>query len=147
LTAGLPNTPSSSRAKVCPELLDEDRPDILAGFYSLTADALSPATFPEAFSQHYPGQYPIPAIRLVRLARHTAYRGKGIGKLLLVDALIRSVATSSQVGVAVIVVDAKSASAKSFYEKSRFNAFPDNTMMLWLSIKDACNATQKGQKA
>ncbi|MBU2774330.1 N-acetyltransferase [Acidithiobacillus ferrooxidans] len=124
-------------------LLDEDRPDILAGFYSLTADALSPDTFPEAFSRRYPGQYPIPAIRLVRLARNIVLKGQDVGELLLVDALSRMVSASDQVGVAVIVVDAKSDRAKSFYEKYGFKLFPDNTMMLWLRIADARNATQR----
>jgi hypothetical protein len=128
-------------------LLDEDRPDILAGFYSLTADALSPATFPEAFSRRYPGQYPIPAIRLVRVARNIALKGQAVGELLLVDALNRMVSASDQIGVAVIVVDAKSDHAKSFYVKYGFKPFPDNAMMLWLRIVEARNATQKNQKA
>ncbi|HUX18215.1 MAG TPA: hypothetical protein VMV63_03390 [Acidithiobacillus sp.] len=122
-------------------LFNEDRPDILAGFYSLTADALSPDTFPEDFARRYPGQYPIPAIRLVRLARHTEFKGQDIGGYLLVSALICSVTASRQIGVAVIVVDAKNASAKSFYEKYGFKAFPDNTMMLWLGINDAQRIT------
>lgn len=118
-------------------LLDDEHPEVMVGFYSLSADSLSPSVFPDQFSHQYPSQYPIPAIRLVRLARHNEYKGKRIGGLLLIDALKRSVDSSKKIGVAVIVVDAKTVTAKNFYQRYGFRIFPDNSMMLWMRIKDA----------
>ena len=65
----------------------------------------------------------------------TQFQGQGLGKLLLVDALKRALAASHSIAIHAMVVDAKDAQAKSFYEKIGFIAFPDLPLRLFLPLK------------
>ena len=80
-------------------------------------------------------QYPLPAVLLGRLAVDTQFQGQGLGKLLLVDALKRALAASQSIAVHAMVVDAKDAQAKSFYEKFGFIASSDLPLRLFLPLK------------
>jgi hypothetical protein len=70
-------------------LLAEDR---LAGDYTLSADNIDARDLPEGLvTQLNLPRYPyIGATLIGRLARDLLYKGQGVGKLLLVDALKKS---------------------------------------------------------
>jgi ribosomal protein S18 acetylase RimI-like enzyme len=76
----------------------------------------------------------VPAILIGRLAVDRRYRGQGLGRLLLVDALLRSLAISRQVGAMAVVVDAKDDAARSFYEQYGFTRFVDHDNRLFLPM-------------
>ncbi len=116
-------------------LRDTDNGD-LAGFYSLSASMVLTSDLPPSIIKKYSRDYPVPAILLARLARHLNYLGQQVGDLLLVDALKRCVRSAADIGVAMIIVDAKSPRAVRFYQRHGFQSFPDSNR-LWLSIKDA----------
>jgi predicted GNAT family N-acyltransferase len=68
-------------------------------------------------------RYPnVPATFLGRLAVSTAYRGQGIGQLLLLDALRRALLNANQVASSAVVVDAKNEGARNFYLHHEFIA-------------------------
>ena len=66
-------------------------------------------------------KYPVVSATLIgRLAVDRRFHGKGIGELLLMDALARCLAVSKQVACAAVIVDPKDETAKSFYMKYGF---------------------------
>ena len=78
-----------------------------------------------------------PLVLLGRLATSLATRGQGVGALLLVDALRRIVDVSRNVGVTLILVDAKDEAAASFYQHFGFVPLPDTPHRLALSVATA----------
>ena len=76
----------------------------------------------------------IPTTLLGRLAVDKKYQGKGMGKILLIDALKRSFTYSQEIGSFAVVVDPVDNDARKFYEKYDFICLPDSNKM-FLSIK------------
>ena len=87
-------------------LLAEDR---LAGYYTLSADNIDARDLAEGIvTQLNLPRYPyIGATLIGRLARDLVYKGQGVGELLLVDALQKSLYMSRNIASAAVVVDAK----------------------------------------
>ena len=92
-----------------------------------------PKSLPEDKKKKLP-KHPVPVARIGRLAVDNSTKGKGCGRLLVVDALRRIQGASMQIGVYAVVVDAKNDSAKSFYEKFGFIPFQDESMSLFIPL-------------
>jgi GNAT superfamily N-acetyltransferase len=114
-------------------LVDTATRDVL-GYYTLSTFAIVPTSLPEALARRLPRYETVPAILIGRLAVDRRYRGQGLGRLLLVDALLRSLAISQQVGAMAVVVDAKDDAARSFYEQYGFTRFVDHEYRLFLPM-------------
>lgn len=71
------------------------------------------------------------------LAAAQSVRGKGIGGMLLVDALQRTVRVAAEIGIAAVVVDAKIETAARINEHFGFSRFPDAPNRLVLPLKTA----------
>jgi hypothetical protein len=82
----------------------------VVGFYSLSSFALTIEDLPEEFGKKLPRYDAIPAALIGRLARDLRARGRGIGELLLSDAVRRILAASRSLAVFAIVVDARHSS-------------------------------------
>ena len=80
------------------------------------------------------GKYPVPIMTLARLAVDKSWAGKGLGNSLLLDAVQRALAASEIAGLRALVVDAKDDSAKAFYEKRGFRAWPVESSRLFVTI-------------
>lgn len=108
----------------------------LAGFYTLTQDNIASENVPpELIKQlNLPRYEQIGATLLGRLARDLTYRGKGIGELLLADALKRALVMSRQIASAAVVVDAKDQKAHRFYKDFGFIPFPESEKRLFLPM-------------
>lgn len=105
------------------------------GYYTLVFGSLSTEeTTPEIAAGL--GKYPIPVILLARLAIDESEKGKGLGKILLRDALLRAVRASEIAGLQAFLVHAKDEPAKAFYEKFGFQSSPHNDFHLFLKISD-----------
>jgi len=106
-------------------LLAEDR---LAGYYTLSADNIDARDLAEGIvTQLNLPRYPyIGATLIGRLARDLVYKGQGVGELLLVDALQKSLYMSRNIASAAVVVDAKDEKAHQFYVDFGFIPFPDS---------------------
>ena len=76
----------------------------------------------------------MPATLVGRLAVSTAFRGQGIGELLLMDALYRCLAGSRQRASAAVIVDAKDDRVAAFYRKYGFLDLPKFTRRLFLPV-------------
>jgi len=80
-------------------------------------------------------KYPIvPATLLGRLAVSVAFRERGHGATLLMDALYRTLQHSREVASAGVIVDAKDAAALPFYTKYGFLELPRIERRLFLPM-------------
>lgn len=105
----------------------------ILGYYSLAMSAIRKELLPEQHQKRFPN-YPVPVARLARLGVDQRQQGKGLGKLLLMDALYRCYRLSEEIGSVGVVVDAKHTRAQSFYRQFNFEAFPETPLTLWLPI-------------
>jgi GNAT superfamily N-acetyltransferase len=114
-----------------------DRVDqTVAGYYTLSAAAVTTRELPETFAHRLPRYPNLPAILIGRLAVDRRYQGSGLGRRLLVDALVRARDVTSQVGAVVIIVDALHEEAARFYEGFGFTRFEGTPLRLFLPVAD-----------
>jgi GNAT superfamily N-acetyltransferase len=106
----------------------------VAGYYTLATFGIAPTSLPQTETKRLPHYDQFPATRIGRLAVHQLQQGKGLGKLLLMDALDRSARTASQIAAMAVVVDAKDDAARRFYEAYGFRRFEDDEYRLFLPI-------------
>ena len=85
--------------------------------------------------------YPIPALRIARLAIDKELQGKGIGRWLLAQAFIKIVQVADVTGIYFIVVDAKETS-KAFYEHYGFIKFNDKELTYFILVDTVRKAIQ-----
>ncbi|MDO8843492.1 GNAT family N-acetyltransferase [Methylicorpusculum sp.] len=90
--------------------IDEAESTQICGYYALTLAELENRHLPDAWRKKLPSR--IPGVRLGRLAVDRMFQNKGLGELLLVDA-----------------IDEKAA---DYYRRFGFEAFPDNPLLLFL---------------
>ena len=111
-------------------------PERILGFYSLAAHSIDRNLLPPMLIKQYP-KHPFPVIRLARLAVDCESKGRKLGRNLLMNAIDRILRVSQDIGCAAILVDAKHASARQFYEKYHFVALPEQPLTLWLPMNIA----------
>jgi len=86
-------------------------------------------------------RYPtVPAVRMGRLPVDQKFQGKGLGGVMLADALKRSI--RAEIASYALVVDAKDEAATAFYLHHGFIALPDKASTLFLPL-DTVRSTQK----
>lgn len=118
------------KLSACFVLLEKETNDI-QGYYTLSNNSIPLSSFPEQIQNKLPKSYTsIPTTLLGRLAIDTKYQGKGIGKVLLIDALKRSYEISQEIGSFAVVVDPIDEEAEKFYTKYDFIKLPDSEKML-----------------
>ena len=117
------------KLSACFVLVDNET-NLLQGYYTLSNYSIPLKQFSEQIRKKLPKSYTsIPTTLLGRLAIDKKNQGKGIGKILLIDALKRCYDISTEIGSFGIVVDPIDNEAKSFYEKYDFIEFPDSKKM------------------
>lgn len=104
----------------------------MIGFYSLSSLSLSLDHLPEQIARKLPRYDAMPAALIGRLARDERVCGKGVGELLLADAIHRVLGAGRSIAVFAIVVDAKDERAAAFYRSFGFQAFPLQPNRLFL---------------
>ncbi len=111
-------------------------PERIAGYYSLAPWQVAFEDCPEDLRRGLP-RYPIPVILIARLAVASDRQGKGLGGILLVDALQRAGAASGLVPVQAVLVHAKDERAAGFYAHYGFQRFPRQRFVLFLPMATA----------
>lgn len=106
----------------------------ILGYYTLSQYSVQFEQIPVEISRKFPKYPAVPATLLGRLARHVSARGQGMGELLLIDALHRSLEMSKRVASAAIVTDAKDQKACDFYKKYGFIELPKTERRLFLPM-------------
>lgn len=111
----------------------EEEPSRICGYYALTLAELENRHLPEAWRKKVPRR--IPGVRLGRLAIDKQYQGKGLGELLLVDALTRTRRITTEAGGIGLFVDVLDEPAAGYYRRFDFQASPDNPLLLFLPAR------------
>jgi GNAT superfamily N-acetyltransferase len=114
-------------------LIDREAPSLILGFYTLSAAQLDCAELSDLDRKKFP-RYPVPSFRMGRLACHKDYRGQGLGRLLIGCAVERCLLARKQVAAFALIVDARNAAAKTFYEHYGFKPCADAGMTLYLPL-------------
>ena len=82
-----------------------DTPMAIDGYYTISSSVINFASVPEDLKKKLPA-YPIPAALIGRFAVDSFCQGEGLGTELLVNALLRIVRASSEIGIYAVMVDA-----------------------------------------
>ena len=107
--------------------------DAVLGFYTLSALSIDLSSLPQRLSRKLPRQL-VPCVLLGRLAVDRSLQGQGLGRLLLADAVRRTVAAGKSVAMHAMIVDAANENAKRFCEKFGFAPLTDDPMRLFLPL-------------
>jgi predicted GNAT family N-acyltransferase len=107
----------------------------IAGYYTLSAYSVRLDALPEEIARKLTRHSEVPATLIGRLARSSELRGTGLGEILLMDALKRSVDNIRELGSWAVIVDAKDADAVVFYQKYGFMEIPQTPNRLFLPMK------------
>lgn len=95
--------------------------EVILGFITVTPAEIAIDALPDERRRQLP-RYPLPVLRVARLAVAEHAKGRGIGKALLGFALNLARKTAVEVGCTGVVVDAKP-QALAFYLKYGFEPF------------------------
>jgi GNAT superfamily N-acetyltransferase len=107
----------------------------ILGYYTLSAASVDLTALPESSRRKLPRYGQVPAVLLGRLAVRTRTQGRGLGSLLLADAIGR--ALRSELGWAVFLVKAKHERAAVFYRHFGLAGVSDDSLLLWITRKEA----------
>ena len=120
-------------------VLSDDQLTILA-FYTLATGNVTRTELPRKMRQGLPN--PVPVMVLGRLAVDLRHAGKGLGPMLLREAMTRTLKVSRDAGVRALIVHAIDDNAVGFYAKYGFQMFPPETRTLFLPIETIAEAVK-----
>lgn len=81
-------------------------------------------------------RFPIPAVRLARLAVDGRHQRQGLGAALLADAMRRAVRAADEVGIRAVLVDALDDDAAAFYRRFGFHSLTDDGLTLMATVAE-----------
>jgi len=111
-------------------IVDEAAPTEILGYYTLRAHELDTGQVPS--SRKLPRR--LICVLLGRLAVDSGAQGRGLGRLMLLDAIARTRATIEEAAGIGLVVDALHEKAAAFYRGFGFEAFKDDPLRLFLRV-------------
>ncbi len=113
----------------------DDETGMVLGYYTLSAVAIEHAHLPGRMRRNTPN--PVPAVLLGRLAVDAKAQGTGLGRFLVRDAILSTLAAADRIGVRVLLVHALHEQAAGFYQKLGFRRSPTDPLHLYLLLADA----------
>ena len=114
--------------------VEPESPATIEGYYTLSTLSIELNQLPEELARKLP-KHPIPAALIGRLAVNQQAQGTGIGKMLLVDAIKRTLAVSGEIAIYAMVVDAIDEQAERFYQPFGFTHLCAESRRLFLPLK------------
>jgi GNAT superfamily N-acetyltransferase len=111
-----------------------DNPKAVIGYYTLSTLSIELNQLPQNLARKLP-KHPLPAALIGRLAANNTAQGQGVGKMLLADAIKRTLAVGDQIAIYAMVVDAIEDNVKGFYEKFGFTLLNDYSPRPFLPLK------------
>lgn len=109
--------------------------DKVLGYYTLSAVAVEHADLPSKVRRNAPN--PVPAVLMGRLAIDVKAQGSGLGRFLVRDAILSTLAAADRIGVRILLVHALHDRAATVYEKLGFKRSPTDQLHLYLLLADA----------
>ena len=111
----------------------EEKTKVL-GYYTLSTLSIDLSMLPESIAKTLP-RHPIPAALIGRLAVDKTAKGQGVGKMLVANAIRRTLAVSNEIAIYAMVVDAINEQAASFYRQYGFTPLAERGSRLFLPLK------------
>jgi GNAT superfamily N-acetyltransferase len=106
----------------------------VAGYYAVSSHHVSYEALPPDQAKGLP-RMELPVVLLGRLAVDLNWQKRGLGALLLVDALRRTERISEQIGIRAVEVHAIDGEARKFYLKFGFTPLKDDEHHLFLPMQ------------
>lgn len=108
----------------------------VVGYYALSPGAVQPGSTPTRIIKGMP-RYPVPVIILTRFGVDRSEQGRGLGRELIRDMLIRVAAAAEVIGARALLIHCENASAREFYLRvADFEPSPTDPMHLYLLLSD-----------
>lgn len=104
----------------------------VAGYFALSMGQILAQEVPGAMRRSMPRA--IPAVVLARLAIDRPFQGKGLGRAMLADVVLRAQVASMEVLARLVIVHAISPAAEAFYVHHGFTRLPVDTPTLALDL-------------
>jgi ribosomal protein S18 acetylase RimI-like enzyme len=114
-------------------LIDLAAPARVLGYYTLSAAQLLLIELQEADRRRLP-RYPVPAVRMGRLAVASSEQGRGHGDFLIGHAVARCLTLREQLGVRVLLVDAMNDTAVGLYKAYGFRNVAESSRSFYLPL-------------
>ncbi|MDO9478445.1 MAG: GNAT family N-acetyltransferase [Pseudohongiella sp.] len=105
----------------------------ICAYYGLCAGTVDVVDLPILIRQKLP-KYPLPVVLLSRLAVDQKHQGKGLGAVMLADALCRVTRASEVIAVYAVIVDATDSQAAGVYKQFGFLPLPSNPLKLFIPL-------------
>ncbi|MGA3263153.1 MAG: GNAT family N-acetyltransferase [Terracidiphilus sp.] len=109
--------------------------EVVVGYYSLAVGQIEYCDAPERLQKGL-ARHPVPVMLLARLAVHKDWQKKGVGRALLLDAVLRTMQAADIAGIRALAVHAKDEQARRYYEQFDFVASPADPLHLLVLLKD-----------
>ena len=107
----------------------------ILAYYSLATGSIERKQAPGRVRRNMPD--PIPVMIIGRLAVDVSVQGRGIGRGLLKDAILRTLKAAQIAGIRAILVHALDETAAAFYRKNGFLDSPIDSLILMLPLEHA----------
>ena len=99
----------------------------VVAFYSLATGSVEHSRAPGGIRRNMPD--PVPVMILARLAVARTHQGRGLGRALVRDALLRTLKVAEIAGMRAVMVHALDAQAAAFYQHLGFKPSPVNALI------------------
>lgn len=117
-----------------------DQPDRVLGYFTLSAALVVPTDLPAAVERKLP-RHAIPAGLIGRLAVDRSAQGRGLGGVLIADAVKKTRLAAETVAMAVIVVDPIDDRARAFYTAFGFQGLNGPQRRMFIAIQGGITRT------
>jgi GNAT superfamily N-acetyltransferase len=108
----------------------------VVGYYALTVGAVAHENATARLTRGMP-RYPIPVVTITRLGVDHSEQGKGLGKALLKDALLRIASAAEEVAARAVLIHCEDEQAKAFYlSQAEFETSPTDPLHLFLLVSE-----------
>jgi GNAT superfamily N-acetyltransferase len=108
----------------------------VVGYYALAAGSVELPNTPTRIAKGMP-RYPVPVVILTRLGVDRSEQGRGLGRALLKDVLVRVASASEILGARALLIHCEDEAAKAFYRHlGDFEASPGDPLHLFLLMSD-----------
>lgn len=113
-------------------LTDSEQPETILGFFTLSLCEVRAERLPPKLAKKYPST--VPGVRLARLAVAKTWQRQGIGEILMVEAMQRTLFIADNAGIIGLFVDAKDEAAKAYYQRFGFVSLEEAPLELFLPL-------------
>jgi ribosomal protein S18 acetylase RimI-like enzyme len=108
---------------------------VVAAYYTLSAASIPLVDLPPQEAKRLPRYPTLPAVRIGRLAVDRRFQRLGLGELMLMNAVHRTIQDAA--AALALLVDAKNDEAVAFYERYGFSAIAGKPRILFLPLATA----------